>query len=441
MRRTNQTAGRGRWVRASGLAAAATLAASLLASCGDSGAGATTLTWYINPDDGGQAEIAQRCSERADGAYTIETSLLPRDAPGQREQLVRRLAAGDTSIDLMSLDPPFVPEFAEAGFLADIPDDVEAEVTEDVLQGAVDGATWKDELVAIPFWANTQILWYRTSVAEAAGLDLENELITWDQMIEVAEEQGVTIAAQGTRAESLTVWINALVAGAGGQIIQNPEAPTDQIELGLESEAGSEAARIMHDVATSDAAPPGFTTADENASMLAFRADDAGFMVNYPFVWPATKAAVEDGSYDQADLDDWNWALFPATVEGEQAAPPLGGIDIGVSAQSEKTDLAFEASRCIVSLENQTYYFISNGNPAAKAAAFDDPEVQEAFPMAQVLRDSLQAAAPRPQTAYYNEVSTGLQKIWHPPGALDPDRSPQEATELIVGVLRGDRLL
>ncbi len=431
----------GRRTRSRALAgfAVVALTAGLAACSGDDG-GPPTLTWYINPDDGGQAEIAGICTDQADGAYSIETSLLPRDAPGQREQLVRRLAAGDTSIDLMSLDPPFVPEFAEAGFLAEIPDEVQQEVTDDVLQGALDGATWKDELVAIPFWANTQILWYRKSVAEAAGLDMSKP-VTWDQLIEAAESQDVTIAAQGTRAESLTVWINALIEGAGGTIIENPEAPADQVELGLDSDAGREAARVLRDVARSDAAPPGFTTADEGASMLTFRADDAGFMVNYPFVWPASKAAIEEGSFDQKALDDWGWTLYPSTVEGEQTAPPLGGIDIGVSSSSTNVDLAFEASRCIVSQENQKLYFLTNGNPAAKSAVFDDPEVQDAFPMAETLRESLEVAKPRPQTAYYNEVSTGLQKTWHPAADVDPDRTPKDATDLITGVLRGERLL
>ena len=55
-----------------------------------------TLTWYINPDSGGQAEIASRCTDDSGGKYVIETSVLPRDSPSQREQLVRRLAAADT---------------------------------------------------------------------------------------------------------------------------------------------------------------------------------------------------------------------------------------------------------------------------------------------------------------------------------------------------------
>ena len=92
-------------------------------------------------------------------------SVLPRDASAQREQLARRLAAKDSSIDIMSLDPPFIPEMAEPGFLAPVPDDVAQRVTQNVVAGALAGATWDDELVTVPFWANTQLLWYRKSVA------------------------------------------------------------------------------------------------------------------------------------------------------------------------------------------------------------------------------------------------------------------------------------
>jgi multiple sugar transport system substrate-binding protein len=72
-------------------AAALLVAAGTLAACGGDGGGTPTLTWYTNPDAGGQAEIASRCTEAADGRYRINTAVLPRDAAGQREQLVRRL--------------------------------------------------------------------------------------------------------------------------------------------------------------------------------------------------------------------------------------------------------------------------------------------------------------------------------------------------------------
>ena len=78
-----------------------------LFGCGGGGEsnGAAHLTWYINPDNGGQATLAKQCSEQSEGAFTISTQVLPTEADAQREQLVRRLAAKDSSIDLMSLDP------------------------------------------------------------------------------------------------------------------------------------------------------------------------------------------------------------------------------------------------------------------------------------------------------------------------------------------------
>ena len=52
------------------------------AACGGDGdsAGQAKLTWYINPDNGGQATLAKQCSAASDGAYTIETQILPNEA-------------------------------------------------------------------------------------------------------------------------------------------------------------------------------------------------------------------------------------------------------------------------------------------------------------------------------------------------------------------------
>jgi len=416
------------------------VSASLLAACGGGDGGTPTLTWYVNPDSGGQAEIASRCTEEADGAYRIETAQLPREANAQREQLVRRLAANDASIDLMSLDPPFIPEFAEAGFLADVPDDVEERVTEGVVESAVAGSTWNDELVAVPFWANTQLLWYRKSVAEAAGLDM-SQPVTWEQIVQAAQDQDVLVGAQGIRAEALTVWVNALVESAGGSIIEDDAGDPEDIQLGLDTEAGQRAAEVMQLVADAGVAGPAFSTQNEDASADGFQSDQGGFMVNWPYVWPRANTAVEAGNLEQDVPDDYGWTVYPAVVEGEQSRPPYGGINLGIGAFSEDREAAFQAAECITSEENQAYYFVSNGNPAARASVYDDPEVVEQFPMAPVIRDSLEQAAPRPQTAYYNEVSQSLQRTYHPPSSVTPGRTGERATDLIKAVLAKEQLL
>lgn len=426
-----------------GLAGAAALLVTTgtLAACGSGGGGDSTLTWYINPDAGGQAEIAARCTEASGGRYTIETALLPRDAASQREQLIRRLAANDSSIDLMSLDPPFIPEFAQAGFLAPVPEDVAERVAEDVVESAIEGSTWEDELVAVPFWANTQVLWYRKSVAEAAGLDM-SEPVTWDQIVEAAVSQGKLVGAQGARAESLTVWFNALIESAGGEIITDP-SPEDpaQIQLGLTSDAALRAAEVMQMVAESDAAGPAFSTSNEDSTATGFESEDGGFNVNYPFVYPRALGAVDSGTMEASVVEDYAAAIYPRVDEDEPAAPPYGGINLGVGAFSESVELAYEAAECIVEDENQAYYFVTNGNPASATSVYDDPEVLEAFPMAPVIRESLELAAPRPQTPYYNEISVGIQRSYHPPSGVDPGETGERATDLITAVLAKEDLL
>ncbi len=401
-----------------------------LAAC-TGGSGTPVLTWYTNPDDGGQEAIAQACTEEADGEYRINVSTLPREASSQREQLARRLAAEDSSIDIMSLDPPFIPEFAEPGFLAEVPEELQD--TDGIVQGSVESATWNEELVAVPFWANPQLLWYRTSVVE--DLDLDMDKVTWEELIEAAKDNDLFIGVQGAKEESLTVWINALIASAGGEIVTAGADKSDEIELGLDSDEGRKAAEIISEIGKEGLAGAGLPTADENASMNLFQGDKGAFMVNWPFVWSAIGAANEDL------LDDIGWAMYPRVDEDTESAPPVGGINLGVSAFSKNTDLAYEAVKCIVQPEHQTEYFLTDGNPPSAKEAYDDDEVKEEFPMSDLIRDSLDAAAPRPQSPFYNEISLGLQNTWHPPGAVNPDITPKASNDYITQVLRGEKLL
>lgn len=426
---------RKRWV---GLALAA---GSLVAmtGCGPASESTPTLTWYINPDDGGQAELAQQCTAAANGKYRIQTSLLPNDAASQREQLARRLAANDSSLDIMSLDPPFIPELAEPGFLAPVPEDVAQRTTKNTLEGALAGAKWKDKLVTVPFWANTQLLWYRKSVAQAAGLDMSKP-VTWDQIMDAARTQKKFLGVQGSRAESMTVWVNALIESGGNHIVENPEAAASDIKLGLDSPGGNKAAEIVGTIGREGLGSPGLPTQNENASMLLFQGDQGSFMVNWPFIWPATNASIKEGALPQSLADDIGWTLYPRTDANQESRPPLGGINLGVGAASKHPDLAYQAIECIVSPEHQTQYFVTNGNPPSDSTAFDAPEVKDKFPMAPAIRESIDHAAPRPQTPYYNEVSSSIQQFWAPASDVTAD-TPKNTNDYILQVLRGERLL
>ena len=409
------------------------------AACSGGDSGPPTLTWYTNPDNGGQQDLAAKCTEAADGKYRVEVAVLPSDANGQREQLVRRLAANDSSIDLMSLDPVFVPEFAEAGFLRPFTDDEGADLTDGVLDGPKQTVEWNDKIVAAPFWANTQLLWYRKSVAEEAGIDPAQDDVTWDQVLKAAEDTDTTVAVTGNRYEGYMVLINALVMSAGGEVLKDPEAGKET-KPELDSEAGKKAAEIIHTLATK-VADPSLSTAIEENARAAFQADNGGFMINWPYVYGAAKTAVEDGSFDQKAFDDIGWARFPRVDADRESAPALGGIDLGIGAFGKHQDEAVDAARCITSVESQTEYMLAEGNSGARAAVYDDAEVRKAFPMADLIRDSIDTAGPRPRSAYYTDVSAATVREFHPPARVDPDSTPGKADDLIVNVLQDKQLL
>jgi multiple sugar transport system substrate-binding protein len=421
-----------------GAAAALALSASVLAACG-SQSGTPTLNWYINPDNGGQGQLAEKCATASNGAYQVDVQVLPNDASQQREQLVRRLAAKDSSIDVMSLDPPFVAEFANAGFLRPFAKGDEAAFTDGVLKGPVKTAYWKDQLVAAPFWANTQLLWFRKSVARAAGVDPTVPDFTWEKMIKTAESQHKVIGVQANRYEGYMVWINALVLSAGGEIIGNAEAGKNATAE-INSPAGDEAAGVVGGLARSSAAPPAMSNAGEEEARSAFQGNSGGFMVNWPYVYSAAKADVESGAIDQSVVDDIGWARYPEVKAGAVSKPPLGGIDLAIGAYTKYPQQARDLVKCATSLQSNIEYMLGAGNPAAKAAAYDDPKVRAAFPMAALIRQSINDAGPRPITPYYNDVSTSVQITWHP--ATDvTTQTPEETATFMTDVLQGKRLL
>jgi multiple sugar transport system substrate-binding protein len=436
----NTSTARSRRRRVAAVAAGAS-AALVLSACGSGEEGGTpVLTWYIN--NAAQEPIGDACTEQAEGKYELSIQLLPNNASGQREQMLRRLAASDDGVDIISLDPPFISELANADFLRPFTEEERAEFSEGVLKGPLEQSLFNDTMYAAPFYGNSQLLWYRKSVAEEAGLDMSKP-VTWDQIIEAAEKTGTTVAVQGRRNESLMVWVNALVQSAGGSILTEGEAAetAEDVVSELDSEAGQEAARIMSTIATSEVAPPALSTAGEEESRAAFQADDGGFMVNWPYVWAAFQAGMEDGSLPEDFADDVGWTRYPQVIEGEESATPLGGISLGIGAFSTQPELAVEAITCLRSLESQKAYMQTAGDPGASAALYEDPDIKEQFPMAAEIREGLEDAGPRPITPFYGDVTAAIQEGYHPPDSLDEDSTPEETATLIEAVLSNEQLL
>jgi multiple sugar transport system substrate-binding protein len=369
----------------------------------EGGTGSRAINWYVFNEPGGAYDQAvSECNEQANGRYQINYVKLPTDANQQRELIVRRLAAEDDSIDLVGMDVIWTAELAEAGWILPWEGEDRSAAEEDKLDGPLKTVEFQGKVWGIPFTSNTQLLWYRKDEVDPPG-----EEITWDELIDDASAKGKAIEVQGAQYEGLTVWINSMIAGAGGQIVdQNGDVKVD--------DSAVKAAEIEKKLADSKAAPPGMATNKEDDARLGFEGGRSVYELNYPYIYPSAAAVSEEF---QKNI---GWARYPRTVKDEPSRPPLGGINIGVSAYSTSPDLAFEAATCLASPEHQAVAAEKGGLPPTTESVYETSQVQKAYPFADLLRESIEAAAPRPVTPAYSDISLAIQKTFHPPDGVDP---------------------
>jgi trehalose/maltose transport system substrate-binding protein len=381
-------------------AAAAVLAAVALAACGGGSSGGTkTLNlWVFNEPSGSFKDAAARCSASSKGRYKIVLNALSNDADQQRQSLVRRLAAKDSSIDLAGMDVDWTAEFAEAGWIKAWPAQYANAVKQGTLAGPLATATYKGRLWAAPANTNTQLLWYRKDLVKKPAT-------TWDGLIAQASAlpKNGLIEIQGAQYEGTTVWFNSLVQSAnppGGTIVEGTK-----VTLGSQ---GLVAARIMKKLATSKAGDPGISAQKEDQNRLAFESGTAAFEINYPFIYPSAKDAAPKIFKQIA------WAPYPGVVAGKPAKAPIGGINWGVGNYTKNPTEAFQAAACLRNAQNQEEAAVKGGLPPTLSSLYTKPSVLKAYPFAALIRKQVESGAVRPVTPAYADVSLAIYKTVSP---------------------------
>ena len=405
--------------RIAGSVVAAVFVALSVSACGesdgDSGAG-TDLTFFIfNEPSGAYQEAAAKCSEDSNGDYTISFEFLPAQADAQREQLVRRLGAEDDSIDIIGMDVIWTAEFANAGFIEPWEGADADAVTENVFDSIVEAASYEDTLYAAPFTSNTQLLWYRKDRVDKPPK-------TWEDMIAEGEKIGDEglVQVQGNRYEGFTVWATAMIESAGAQILSGPTT------VDLEEAPTERALEVMGEFGRSSVAPTDIDTSTEDTARLSFESGDSTFMINYPFVYPSAKENAPDV------FKQLGSTLYPRVDEDKPSRPPLGGINLGVSAYSDNQDLAFEAIKCLVQPDNQITAATLGGLPPVREDVYGTKDIEKAYPgFSDQIKESIDNAAPRPVTPAYTDVSLAIQRALHPVADIDPADAQATYDELI----------
>jgi len=431
----------GRWIRRPaarssrrgaryvGVTIVGVLAAAGLAACGTSSAatGPVTLNFYMfNDPSGAIQQAANNCGAQSHGRYTINYNVLPTSADQQRLQMARRLAAGDSSLDILGLDVTWEAEFAQAGWIRPWTGAFKQQAIQGTLKGPLNTAIWHGQLVAVPANSNTQLLWYRSDLVKTPPK-------TWAQMISDAEQlakQGKPhlIQIQGAQYEGTVVWFNTLTVSAGGSIL-NPASTAAQL-----GPPAVKALSIMKQLATSAGADPSLPVQTEGPNQLAMEAGTSAFELNYPFVYPAMKV-------DNPKLFKvFKWAPYPSVYPGKPARVTIGGIDYAISSTSQHPQLAFQAALCLRNAQNQLNAAVKGGLPPTLASVYNNPKMQSAYPFRHLILQQVNNGAVRPKTPLYQVVSVQISHLVSPPASIVPQTTVQSLRTQINNALQGKGL-
>ena len=414
---------------------AAALVLTPLAGCGSgtetAAGGVPTVNWYIGTESW-LDPVIEACNASADGAYRLVAEGLPTNPDAQREQLVRRLAAQDDSIDLIGMDVVWTAEFARAGWISPYRQgDLETVGTaEQVLAGPFESAQYDGQQFGAPLNSNTRLLWYRKSQLGDTPVPQ-----TWDELFDTAEQLGTSVQETGKRAESLIVLFNALLESAGGQMIK--QGPDGETQIDLPRGPTVKALEIMKRFATSSAAPSALSTSAEDDNRLAFQAadSDSTFMINWPYVFPS---AVE------ADPDlaaDYGVAPYPRVLPDKPARAPLGGYNLGIGAYTADREAALAAVNCLTRPEQQRTIATVGGQPSVLRELGEDPAILTELPFLPIMTEQLENAAPRPVTPSYNDLSLAVRQVLHPMADIEPERSYDALKDLLEKALDSQAVL
>jgi multiple sugar transport system substrate-binding protein len=397
--------------RARAFAAGAALAlAAPLAACGSSSdeGGTPVLNYYQFPVEHMQ-DVVDQCNQQAAGKYKIVYQVLPRTADDQRIQMVRRLAAKDSSMDILGMDVTWTQEFASADWIREFTGDDKTQASSNTLPGPLASGTYANKLYAAPNNTNVQLLWYRKDLVPTPPR-------TWDEMIQMSlrlKQQGkpYQILTMGAQYEGLVVFFNSLVASAGGHVVSD-DGRTAVMDAGA-----VKGLQELKTFATAGVTNASFANMIEDDVRHAFQNGEGAFELNWPYVYASMQKE------NPTLAANFAWTRYPGIDANTPSITTIGGSNLAVSSFSKHPAEAFQAVRCLRGPASQKYLAINAGQAPSIQTVYDEPEMAKAYPMKAELLDELKNAAPRPRTPAYQNLSTVVAAQLSPPSKIDPQKT------------------
>ena len=416
-----------------GLLLATSVVAASFAGCGNessstSASAASATDEAANPEDisgeitfvsaNDQTGALDEMIESFNKVYpnvVVNHESLPGASDDIKESLMTSLAAGDSSPDVFECDIIWVSQFAAAGWIADVTEDIEP-IADQYLGGPLSTVYYNDRAYAYPDYTDVGLLYYRSDI-------IDTPPTTWDELVDLSNEyvgkDGIEYGYlfQMFQGEPTSCNMLEFIKQNGGQDLVNGE-------FKLNSSNSVESLEFVEELISSGVSPEGVLTHKPADSRAIFEEGNALFMRNWTSAYALTQT--EEGSQVVGKV---GVAALPTGPNGSSSSGTLGGWAFAVNAYSEQTEAAKAFAEYMSSYEAQKISALKRGTFPVVADVYDDEEVLSEQPYIAAVKDAADAAEPRPQVRDYSTVSTLFAEYIHK--ALTGELSNEEALETL----------
>jgi multiple sugar transport system substrate-binding protein len=408
------------------------IAASVLALNGTARADITILVPSSSEGDGLRAAAADYSKLKGTKVEIVQ-------APYANvfEQGANAGATKSGVFDIILMDDPWIPFFAENGHLEDLtpyfksagmegPDSDFLSKSLAICRNPYNTGPY----VCLPYVGNAQMFFYDAAKFKEVGVDAPK---TWDDVLKAGKaltDKGggryFGYVFRGGQGNPVVADFMPIFWSYGADLFN-----ADRTKVTIDTPEGAAAMKTF--IALRDISPKGVESYNANEVGTALAAGAAASSIN----WPNWVATFEDPSQSKM-VGKISYSTIPAGTK--PGSSEIGHWTMGIMAASKNKQEAFDFTVWATSAE-QIKISATRGNPPVRTSVFTDPELtsQEKFRHYPVLMEAIQASTPRPRHPKWPEIENafGIELSKAVAGTITPEealKNSQAAVEQITGL-------
>lgn len=391
------------------------------------GTGRVTIRYMDHADHFGVTPEIHAAFEKKYPNIKLEYIRTPQGgADRMHDKLVTMLAAGDSSIDVFTIDVIWPPELASAGWLLPLNEWFSPEEQQQYIPAMIDAQTVNGSIYGVPNLMDFGALFYRKDILEEAGVEPPK---TWMELVEIARKLQKPPELFGyvsnfkADQQLMCEYVEFLYSNGGEFLDESGKG------IRFTSRESIEVVQFMVDMVNKyKIVQPGNTTMSVDEGRAIFTEGRALFHRNWLYVWSMSEHHEASKVKGKVGV-----MLLPTFKEGLNTST-LGGWSYCVSRFTKHKEEAVKTARFLGGAEVQKLRALKGNRVPPMIPVLNDPEVVAEKPVYVEMAKFATRIRARPKSPFYTQISDIFQAQLQE--AILMRKTPEQAVNDAAGQIK-----